>query len=91
MNYYERTIIVKDYQGSHKKAVWVPQRQYFKTNSEKFLAESNKGKRIRFEVTADTELVKWLRKAEANKIYADTEQLSEKEIYWRKSASFYKR
>ena len=91
MKYYERTIIVKDYQGSHGKAVWVPQRQFFKTNSEEFLKEANKGKRIRFAETEDKSLVKTLRKSEANKIYRETEKLSEREVYWRKSASFYKR
>ena len=84
MKYYERNIIVKDYQGPHGKAVWVPQRQFFKTNKEEFLAGANKRKRTLFSETKDNDLVKRLRKAEAERIYYATEQLSSLEIYWRK-------
>ena len=83
MKYYERNIIVKDYQGPHGKAVWVPQRQFFKTNKEEFLTEANKRKRTLFSETKDKDLIKRLRKAEADRIYSETEQLSNTEIYWR--------
>ena len=83
MKYYERNIIVKDYQGPHGKAVWVPQRQFFKTNKEEFLAEANKRKRTLFSETKDKDLIKRLRKSEADRIYYETEQLSDLEIYWR--------
>ena len=84
MKYYERNIIVKDYQGPHGKAVWVPQRQFFKTNKEEFLYAANKGKRTLFSEAKDKDLIKRLRKAEADRIYSETEQLSSREIYWRK-------
>ena len=68
MKYYERNIIVKDYQGPHGKAVWVPQRQFFKTNKEEFLSGANKRKRTLCFEAKDKDRIKRLRKAEADRI-----------------------
>ncbi len=88
MKYYSRTTTIKDYQGSHHKAVFVSQRQYFKSNDEKFIAEAQKGLKIKFkELDRDSILVAELRKLEKNKIYKDTEKLTDREIYFRPSIS----
>lgn len=84
MKYYSRTIIIKDYQGKWRKAVYVPCYEYFKTNKEEFVKTANKGKRIKFEETTNKDFIKELRKGEANKIYRRVEQLSNSEIYWRR-------
>lgn len=84
MNYYQRTIIVKDYQGKWHKAVYVSQVQYFKTNKKSFLAEQNKGKKIKYEVATEATR-KALRKLEADTIYTETDQLTDSQIYWRPS------
>lgn len=82
MQYYQREIIVKDYQGRWGKAVYVPQIQYFKTAKETFLAEQNKGKRIKYK-TATEATRKSLRKLNADTIYTETEQLTDSQVYGR--------
>lgn len=83
MKYYARVTIVKDYQGAHGKAVYVPCVEYFKTNSLAFLEKANYRKQIKFqEVGGETR--KALRRLEADKIYSETQQLSASEIYWRR-------
>lgn len=82
MQYYQRTIIVKDYQGKWGKSVYVPQIQCFKTNKDSFLAEQNKGKRIKFD-TATEATRKELRKLKADTIYTETEQLTDSQVYGR--------
>lgn len=83
MKYYAREFITKDYQGTHGKAVYVPCTEYFKTNSEAFLAKANKFKKIKFSEASD-EIRKLLRHMEADRIYSDTEKLSDKELYFRR-------
>lgn len=87
MKYFERTVTVKDYQGAHGKAVYVNQRQFFKTNSEKVIAQNQKGLKIKFYETKDKDLIKALRKMEGDKIHTETEQLTNSQIYWRKNIS----
>lgn len=86
MKYYARTFVTKDYQGRFGKAVYVPCTEYFKTNSEKFLASANKFKKVKFS-EANEETRKALRHMDADKIYSDTEQLSASEIHFRRSIS----
>ena len=85
MKYFIRTITVKDYQGSHHKAVYVEQDQYFKSNDDKFIANAQKGLKIKFVETSNKEVIKELRKGEMNKIYKNTQQLTSSQIYWRRN------
>lgn len=82
MMYFERVVVVKDYQGRFHKGVYVPQLEFFKSNNEKFIANCQKGKKIKF-TEASEEVRKRLRKLSANTLYSETEKLSNSEIYWR--------
>lgn len=79
MKYYKREITVRDYQGSHKKAVFVPQTEYVKTND---ISPFNKNKRVKFEESEDAK--KFLRRKAKDTVIVETKQLSESEIHFRK-------
>lgn len=82
MKYYERSYTGVDYQGRFGKKVYVPTTEYVKTNSiEKF----NKGKRYKFCETDEAK--KYLLHKNADTVYTEHEQLSDREIYWRKPIS----
>nr|DAE55097.1 MAG TPA: hypothetical protein [Caudoviricetes sp.] len=80
MKYYQRTIIVKDYQGKWGKAVYVPQIQYFKTTKESFLVAQNKGKKIKFEPAIESTR-KELRHLREDTVYTETDQLTDSQVY----------
>ena len=78
MNYYERTITIKDYQGKWGKAVYVEQTQFVKTNN---IAVFNKGKKIRFVETENAR--NYLLHRHANVVYSETEQLTDSKVWLR--------
>lgn len=82
MKYYQRKVIIRDYQGKYRKAVFVPEYQYIKTNN---IDKFNKGLRIRFEESKDAR--KYLLHRQQDVVYRETEELSNSEIYFRKSIS----
>lgn len=85
MTYLSRTTTIRDYQGRHHKAVYVEQLQYFKTDNLEFIKNANFGKKIKFTEITDKNLKLKLRKLEKNKIYYETEQLTDSEIHFRPS------
>lgn len=82
MKYYERSYIGVDYQGRHGKKVYVPTTEYVKTNN---ITPFNYKKRYEFEESKEAK--KYLLHKEADKVYTEHEQLSDREVYFRKSIS----
>lgn len=82
MKYYERTYIGIDYQGPHGKKVYVPTKEYVKTND---IKPFNFKKQYKFEESKEAK--KYLLHKEVNQVYIEHEQLSSSEVYFRKSIS----
>ena len=71
MKYYSREVTRREPVNRFGKIGTPLYVEFFKTNSEKFLEEMNKGKRIRFVETSDKALVKKLRSGKINTVYSE--------------------
>lgn len=70
MKYYAREVTRREVINRFGKIGTPLYVEFFKTNSDKVVAEYNKGKRIKFTETQDKELIKTLRSGKVNEIYS---------------------
>jgi len=87
MNYYERTITVREPINKYGKLGYITAQEFVKTNNiEKF----NKGKKIKFKESINAKHFLRIGKV-VDQVYIVKEQLTSSQSYFRKSVSKYRR
>ncbi len=79
MKYYWRTTTIRT-KGAYGKIAYAEQLQYFKSNDEKFIAETQKGLKIKFKEILDKEYIEKLEKEFGKKVVEESFKFAKEKV-----------